>query len=240
MGDSVFNQSNHRDTEAQRRQGKMINEFSGFLCVSVPLWLESCPMTETERSLLDAVLENPDDDLPRLVYADWLDENGDPKRAEFIRAQIAMAASDKVYDYFSNDYIYSVKVMSKVNPTLCNKLLNETGLPFEKPIIFTDQRSNELLMREKSNEVIIHFRRGFASALSAKIDWFMNNYPYFIRLPIEEMIIVEGGISVRYYKISKGSKFWMTTVNRGIPYLHSTRQDAITSPFIDTAYSMNI
>jgi len=63
----------------------MKSKFFGFLCVSVSLWLKFEPMTDTERSLLDAVLENPDDDLPRLVYADYLDEHGDPKRAEFIR-----------------------------------------------------------------------------------------------------------------------------------------------------------
>lgn len=45
-------------------------------------------MTDTEQSLFDAVLANPDDDLPRLVMADWLDENGDPVRAQYIRDSI--------------------------------------------------------------------------------------------------------------------------------------------------------
>jgi uncharacterized protein (TIGR02996 family) len=40
--------------------------------------------------LLAAVLAAPDDDGPRLVYADWLDEHGDLTRAEFIRLQIAI------------------------------------------------------------------------------------------------------------------------------------------------------
>ena len=48
-------------------------------------------MTETEQSLLRAVLETPDDDLPRLVMADWFDEHGDPERAEYIRASINFA-----------------------------------------------------------------------------------------------------------------------------------------------------
>ncbi len=34
-----------------------------------------------------AVCAAPDDDTPRLVFADWLDEHGEPKRAEFIRLQ---------------------------------------------------------------------------------------------------------------------------------------------------------
>jgi uncharacterized protein (TIGR02996 family) len=47
------------------------------------------------EALLRAVLADPDDDAPRLIYADWLDENGDPDRAEFIRVQVALAGSDK-------------------------------------------------------------------------------------------------------------------------------------------------
>ena len=45
----------------------------------------------TESALLRAVRDNPDDDTVRLVYADFLDEQGDADRAEFIRAQVALA-----------------------------------------------------------------------------------------------------------------------------------------------------
>ncbi len=44
-------------------------------------------------ALLRAILEDPADDVARLVYADWLDENapgGEARRAEFIRKQIRM------------------------------------------------------------------------------------------------------------------------------------------------------
>src|SRR6478736_3270237 len=47
-------------------------------------------MTDDE-ALLRAVLAAPDDDAPRLIYADWLDEHGDPARAAFIRTQIEIA-----------------------------------------------------------------------------------------------------------------------------------------------------
>lgn len=47
----------------------------------------------TSPDLLAAILADPNDDLPRLVYADWLEENGEPERAEFIRSQIATNAS---------------------------------------------------------------------------------------------------------------------------------------------------
>jgi uncharacterized protein (TIGR02996 family) len=40
------------------------------------------------RGFLKDICANPDDDTPRLVFADWLSENGDEERAEFIRVQI--------------------------------------------------------------------------------------------------------------------------------------------------------
>jgi uncharacterized protein (TIGR02996 family) len=39
-------------------------------------------------AFLDDICANPEDDTPRLVYADWLDDQGDEPRAEFIRAQV--------------------------------------------------------------------------------------------------------------------------------------------------------
>jgi uncharacterized protein (TIGR02996 family) len=47
-------------------------------------------MTQDD-AFLQAILEDPDDDTPRLVYADWLDEHGDADRAEFIRVQCELA-----------------------------------------------------------------------------------------------------------------------------------------------------
>ena len=45
-----------------------------------------------QDSFLAAITAAPDDDLPRLVFSDWLDENGEPERAAFIRAQVQRAA----------------------------------------------------------------------------------------------------------------------------------------------------
>lgn len=47
-------------------------------------------MTEQE-CLLRAILTDPDDDTVRLVYADWLQENGQEERGEFIRAEVEWA-----------------------------------------------------------------------------------------------------------------------------------------------------
>jgi uncharacterized protein (TIGR02996 family) len=44
-----------------------------------------------EAGFLADICENPDDDTPRLVYADWLQERDREARAEFIRVQCGIA-----------------------------------------------------------------------------------------------------------------------------------------------------
>ncbi len=44
----------------------------------------------SREALLRAIIEMPDDDAPRLAYADFLEKSGDCDRAEFIRVQCAL------------------------------------------------------------------------------------------------------------------------------------------------------
>lgn len=44
------------------------------------------------QSFIQAIQTNPSDEIPRLIYADWLDERGDP-RGELIRVQCEIARS---------------------------------------------------------------------------------------------------------------------------------------------------
>jgi uncharacterized protein (TIGR02996 family) len=48
-------------------------------------------MPDLDPYLLRAVLADPADDDTRMVAADWLEEHGDPARAEFIRVQVELA-----------------------------------------------------------------------------------------------------------------------------------------------------
>ena len=52
-------------------------------------------------ALLDAIFDHPDDDTPRLVYADWLEERGQANYAQFIRLQCA-AAREKLWSDEAN------------------------------------------------------------------------------------------------------------------------------------------
>jgi uncharacterized protein (TIGR02996 family) len=53
-------------------------------------------MTSQHDDLYHAICAYPDEDTPRLAFADLLDEEGDPLRAEFIRTQVELA---KVPEY---------------------------------------------------------------------------------------------------------------------------------------------
>lgn len=44
-------------------------------------------MNPTDRAFLDDIIANPEDDTPRLIYADWIEEQGQGERAELIRVQ---------------------------------------------------------------------------------------------------------------------------------------------------------
>lgn len=57
----------------------------------------TAPTAGDGADLLAAIRARPDEDTPRLIYADWLDENKQPERAEFIRVQCALARGSE-YD----------------------------------------------------------------------------------------------------------------------------------------------
>ncbi len=47
------------------------------------------------EAFLRAIFDAPDDDTPRLVYADFLQENGEEERAQFIRWQCGIGPRDR-------------------------------------------------------------------------------------------------------------------------------------------------
>jgi uncharacterized protein (TIGR02996 family) len=52
------------------------------------------------EAFLRAIFDAPDDDTPRLVYADFLQENGEDVRAEFIRVQCELASKRGQAEHF--------------------------------------------------------------------------------------------------------------------------------------------
>jgi uncharacterized protein (TIGR02996 family) len=55
----------------------------------------------------------PDDDAPRLIFADWLDDNGQPERAEFIRVQVELARLDPTDDRYPELHLRQLQLLAE-------------------------------------------------------------------------------------------------------------------------------
>src|SRR5207248_10077422 len=55
-------------------------------------WRREEHVMSVHQAFLHDICEHPDDDTPRLIYADWLDDHDDPARGEFIRLQCRLEA----------------------------------------------------------------------------------------------------------------------------------------------------
>lgn len=61
-----------------------------------------------DEAFLRAIVARPDDDIPRLIFADWLDDHGEAERAEFIRVQCALAKLPAANRQLQARYVYQV------------------------------------------------------------------------------------------------------------------------------------
>ncbi|HEY1189441.1 MAG TPA: TIGR02996 domain-containing protein [Gemmata sp.] len=106
-----------------------------------------------EAALLAAIRAHPDDDTPRLIYADWLDENGQPDRAEFIRLQCLPGADET-----------QLMREAELEERNRGRWLVGLGVP-------------------QFAEANWEFRRGFPERLATDIDWALGHYDTLARAP---------------------------------------------------------
>jgi uncharacterized protein (TIGR02996 family) len=114
-------------------------------------------------ALLSAILAKPDEDVPRLAYADWLDEHGGESaraRAEFIRVQVALARVPPAEFVPWNGRLYDLRAREKTLGHLHGENwlapLREPGGPLPK------------------GETTGQFRRGFVEVVWMPAAWFLS------------------------------------------------------------------
>ena len=133
-------------------------------------------MTDTE-ALLQSVLAHPADDLPRLVYADYLDETGDPvlsARAEFIRVQCELARLDGEPNPANPTMILALRTRERV-------LQSKFGEAWLDPL----RKRGEPLFSPRSHGL---FRRGFVEIVWMPAGQFLwKAEKLFICAPIREL-----------------------------------------------------
>jgi uncharacterized protein (TIGR02996 family) len=120
---------------------------------------------DEEALLRQAVLDAPDDDAPRLVYADWLIDRGDA-RGEFIRLQIEQARLPNEHSDRWNELNELIATLWKANRV---------------------EMAGELAPYAKAQW---HFRRGFVEAVAMTATQFAKDGDRLLRLqPVHHLVL---------------------------------------------------
>jgi uncharacterized protein (TIGR02996 family) len=132
-------------------------------------------------ALFAAILAAPDDDLPRLAFADWLDEHGDPDRAAFIRVQIELAHLP-AGTIESDRRLLELRVAEKT-------LLTRNRVAWLAPL----RRPGEALEIPATHAI---FRRGFVELVWMSAGWFVwRAEALFRRTPARELRVTGGTLA---------------------------------------------
>jgi uncharacterized protein (TIGR02996 family) len=116
----------------------------------------------SESAFLAAICAQPDEDTPRLAFADWLDEHDRPVRAQFIRDQIALARMDEADPRYPALLARALRCGVLTDPA--HLLKSERGLPD------------------------VMFRRGFVAGWQTRPAWFLGSDPAQLELvPFEQL-----------------------------------------------------
>ena len=132
-------------------------------------------------ALLKAVADSPADDLPRLVAADWLDDRGDPERAEFIRLQCAVEAEADPKRVREVEW----KIRTLWN-SLDGQLWAVEACPNLVTMEFASPGSLHALTVQHTERVL--FRRGFPEVVTCPaVDWLMHGAGIVPRQPVRRV-----------------------------------------------------
>jgi uncharacterized protein (TIGR02996 family) len=141
------------------------------------------------KALLEAIWADPDDDLPRLAYADWLEEQGDLDRAELIRVQCQRATIDgevRTLDWLMKWYSrLEVEFLRGIRAALPERGRRGTRKMAE--------REAHLLQRNQDRWLSglafpIEFRRGFPEVIEVSASQYLESAATLERLaPVQSI-----------------------------------------------------
>jgi uncharacterized protein (TIGR02996 family) len=129
-----------------------------------------------DRGFLLSIRDQPDDDVLRLIYADWLDDRDQPERAEFIRLQVERAGktpcghSERAPGcVWCSGQMREEELLTEHGPRWLATLLPGTG--------WRPRLSPVWIPREKrpSGEQLAAFRRGLVEVIFLPLGDFLQN-----------------------------------------------------------------
>lgn len=145
-----------------------------------------------EEAFLEAILDDPDADDVRLIFADWLEERGDP-RGEFIRVQCELAKhSPKELDFADSSPARFPSPESKAEWLRLRRLIDR-----EEKLLsgHMAQWAGDVLRIVPDGDIIrdyLAFRRGFVDEIRLSTDAFLKHAAeLFSKAPITKVVLTD-------------------------------------------------
>jgi uncharacterized protein (TIGR02996 family) len=111
-----------------------------------------------EGAFLTAIREDSDGDTPRLIYADWLEERGDP-RAEFLRVECLLASLPLRDNQYTRLKGRLRSMAARVDQDWVG-LVSRVPLGFEPDDFFFESQGWTHFTVRWQNERLVHFPEG--------------------------------------------------------------------------------
>ncbi|OWK47201.1 TIGR02996 domain-containing protein [Fimbriiglobus ruber] len=152
-------------------------------------------MTDRE-ALYEAVLAAPDNDLPRLVLADWFEENGDALRGIYIRTQIEQSRVLHNNEWGDESVAIpeATEAVLEVPAESIWEWAGAYGLPAPKPtnLLVRNQVGDLDLVHDIDSDMTYGFRRGFIEEVRCRaIVWQEKGRAIACRIPIRRVQITD-------------------------------------------------
>ena len=156
----------------------------------MPPSLELPPLPPGIEQEYQRIRAYPDDDTPRLIYADWLDERGDP-RGEFIRVQIALArlAGRNTCSSLPGTM---VSTLTCLGPSLAGEQSPRQAELRRREFLLLSRHRQEWLAPFRGWTSGEEFRRGFVESVKITARAFLAHAPRLFALtPLRQVQILD-------------------------------------------------
>jgi uncharacterized protein (TIGR02996 family) len=204
-------------------------------------------MSDDEAALIRMIRENPADDLPRLVYADWLEEHNKENRADFIRQGVMAAStpppclSARGLSCYTCDYCKSQKYCDDFHrdPNLWKLVHSEFDPENRMSYAHCDGPQHLPRQVEDFKWLTLYTARGFIAAVSCTMaEWEKHGPAICARHPVERVEITDkephiDSIGVWWHHQDASptrnllpDSFYSAVKNTGILQSHRTITDA--------------
>lgn len=142
--------------------------------------------------LYRTILEHPEDNDARLVYSDWLEENGDANRALFVRTQLAIAVRkpEEMRCTKTGQMTDWHKFTSRCRCSACK--LRRWEYETSKRFCVWDWCKGTIGM-------YVQYRRGFVDCLTVECQKWLISGPYIVHLHPVQSVILTDAIHMREY-----------------------------------------